>query len=200
MSRNPARRQELEAFAKDVAAEVLRREGADADHPPSARTVRYYQAKGCLSAPEREGRVPLYGDRQFLEMLAIRTLQRAGVSLSEIRSQLVNATDERLEKLASARTAAKDPIEALDFSSLSAADRKAELARVMKRLDRAEPRPRFLTMVRLAITPHHHLFTTPGEMKRMTEARARDIAFAVYATLLDRDITRVVAKGAVDED
>lgn len=193
---------ELDAFVQAVSNEIQRREGRSAADPPTARTVRYYQAQGCLTAPEREGRSAVYGDRQFLEMLAIRTFQRAGVSLKEIKSQLVQATDEKLEQLSDARSGRRDAIAtALDFTNLSATERKEELTRVMDRLGRkGEPRPRFLTMVRLAVTPHHHFFTTPGELKKMTEERARDIAFAVYATLLDREIARAVTKGTADED
>ena len=122
---------ELDAFVQAVSDEIHRREGKGATELPTARTVRYYQAQGCLTAPERDGRLAVYGDRQFLEMLAIRTFQRAGVSLKEIKSQLVQATDEKLEQLTDARSGRRDAIAtALDFTNLSATERKEELARV----------------------------------------------------------------------
>jgi DNA-binding transcriptional MerR regulator len=165
--------------------------------------VRYYQTRGTLTPPSRAGRQAVYGERQFEEILAIRTLQRAGVNLKEIKSQLAQAKPEQLEHLAMRRAGRADVIgDALDLSAVSSADRAHELIKVMKRLGHGNTkgRPLYLSWLRLSITKRCHLFVTPHELKGMTEERARDIAFAVYATLLDPEIARgAAAKGAADD-
>jgi len=62
-------------------------------------TLRFYQARGLLPAPRREGRIALYQDRHLERLTRIRTLQRQGFSLSQIRRVLerpARATDEPL--------------------------------------------------------------------------------------------------------
>jgi len=51
----------------------------------SVDTVRYYQSRGLLPAPEREGRVAWYGPEHVERIRRIRTLQRKGLSLAAIR-------------------------------------------------------------------------------------------------------------------
>lgn len=50
----------------------------------SVDTVRYYQAKGLLSPPEREGRVAWYGEEHAERIRAVRALQRQGLTLAAI--------------------------------------------------------------------------------------------------------------------
>lgn len=59
----------------------------------SVDTVRYYQAKGLLPQPEREGRVAWYRAEHVDRIRAIRALQRQGLTLAAIR----RALDGRLE-------------------------------------------------------------------------------------------------------
>lgn len=51
----------------------------------SVDTVRYYQSRGLLPAPEREGRVALYGPEHAERLAEIRSLQGKGLTLAAIR-------------------------------------------------------------------------------------------------------------------
>ena len=51
----------------------------------SVDTVRYYQARGLIPQPEREGRVAWYGDEHADRIRHIRALQRQGLTLAAIR-------------------------------------------------------------------------------------------------------------------
>jgi len=51
----------------------------------SVDTVRYYQSRGLLPAPEREGRVAWYGPEHAERLAEIRSLQRKGLTLAAIR-------------------------------------------------------------------------------------------------------------------
>lgn len=203
MSRRTTWPVELNDFIDRLISEIQSREGADAPDLPSVRTLRYYQAQGVVTPPERDGRQAVYGERQFQEMLATRTLQQAGVNLKEIKSQLAQATPDKLEQLATTRAGPMDVIgQALDLSAVSSADRARELGRVMKRLGHDNPkgRPLYLSWLRLSLTKRCHLFVAPTELKAMTEQRARDIAFAVYASLLDPTISRRASRGETTND
>jgi DNA-binding transcriptional MerR regulator len=47
-------------------------------------TIRYYQSKGLLDPPRREGRVAWYGDRHLERLARIRSLQGRGFTLATI--------------------------------------------------------------------------------------------------------------------
>jgi DNA-binding transcriptional MerR regulator len=51
----------------------------------SVDTVRYYQSRGLLPPPEREGRVAWYGPAHLERVQEIRALQRKGLTLAAIR-------------------------------------------------------------------------------------------------------------------
>jgi DNA-binding transcriptional MerR regulator len=51
----------------------------------SVDTVRYYQARGLIPQPDREGRVAWYGAEHAERIRAIRGLQRQGLTLAAIR-------------------------------------------------------------------------------------------------------------------
>jgi len=51
----------------------------------SVDTVRYYQSRGLLAAPEREGRVAWYGPEHVERIAEIRSLQGKGLTLAAIR-------------------------------------------------------------------------------------------------------------------
>lgn len=82
---------------------------------PDARTIRYYTALGLVDRPvEMAGRTALYGDRQLLQVLAVKALQARGASLAEIQRSLVGASEPELRAavgpgLPGALTAASGP-------------------------------------------------------------------------------------------
>ncbi len=47
-------------------------------------TIRFYQGKGLISAPERRGRVAIYDDRHLEQLRRIRGLLEQGFSLAQI--------------------------------------------------------------------------------------------------------------------
>jgi len=62
-------------------------------------TIRYYQSKGLLDPPRREGRVAWYGDGHLDRLARIRSLQRRGFTLATIVrlvSGELDAADEAL--------------------------------------------------------------------------------------------------------
>ena len=65
----------------------------------SVDTVRFYQARGLLPAPERRGRVAWYGSDHLERLGRIRSLQARGLTLATIRRLLdgeLDAADEAL--------------------------------------------------------------------------------------------------------
>ena len=51
----------------------------------SVDTVRYYQSRGLLPPPEREGRLGWYYDRHAERIVEVRRLQRQGLTLAAIK-------------------------------------------------------------------------------------------------------------------
>jgi DNA-binding transcriptional MerR regulator len=67
---------------------------------PDLRTIRYYASLGLLDPPSGfEKKKGLYDERHLLQLLAIKRLQRGGLALADIQSQLAGATDARLRTL-----------------------------------------------------------------------------------------------------
>src|SRR5437899_810156 len=63
-------------------------------------TIRFYQGKGLLDAPRREGRVTWYGESHLERLGRIRDLQRRGFTLTVIRRFLegeLEPSDELLD-------------------------------------------------------------------------------------------------------
>jgi DNA-binding transcriptional MerR regulator len=54
----------------------------------SVDTVRYYQSRGLLPPPEREGRVAWYGAEHAVRIREIRSLRAKGLTLAAIRRML----------------------------------------------------------------------------------------------------------------
>src|SRR5271170_2857231 len=68
---------------------------------PDRRTIRYYTTLGLLDKPAAlRGRTALYGRRHLLQLVAIKRLQTAGLSLTEIQARLLGLTDAALESVA----------------------------------------------------------------------------------------------------
>lgn len=66
---------------------------------PDARTIRYYTTLGLLDPPKTSGRQARYGPRHLRQLIAIKLLQQASLSLAEIQTRLYGRTDTELEAL-----------------------------------------------------------------------------------------------------
>jgi len=74
-------------------------------------TVRYYQRRGLLAEPAREGGIRRYGEADVRRLRFIRSAQAAGFTLEQIDELLaLDAVDDR----ARARELARSRIAALD--------------------------------------------------------------------------------------
>jgi DNA-binding transcriptional MerR regulator len=72
-------------------------------------TVRFYQGKGLLEPPRRQGRVTWYSERHLERLRRIRELQQRGFSLSVIRRFLEGELEASDEALVAAVTGDGDP-------------------------------------------------------------------------------------------
>lgn len=68
----------------------------------SVDTIRFYQARGLLAPPRRQGRVAWYGTGHAATLARIRRLRDRGLSLATIRRLLVGELDAADEALAEA--------------------------------------------------------------------------------------------------
>ena len=74
-------------------------EQLSAEADVSVDTIRYYQSKGLLAPPRREGRIAWYGDEHLERLGRIRSLQQRGFTLATIARLLsgeLDAADEAL--------------------------------------------------------------------------------------------------------
>lgn len=74
-------------------------------------TIRFYQRKGLLQTPTRDGGIRRYGSKDVRRLRFIRQAQAAGFTLDEINELLdLDASDHRsrAHELATARVAALD--------------------------------------------------------------------------------------------
>lgn len=74
----------------------------------SVDTIRFYQGRGLLPAPERRGRLALYGSGHLQALRRIQALARAGFTLEQIRR--LRAEDEGREPPARAGRGTRDPL------------------------------------------------------------------------------------------
>jgi DNA-binding transcriptional MerR regulator len=65
-------------------------------------TLRFYQARGLLQPPRREGRAAIYGDAHLERLRRIRRLQQDGFSLAQIRRLLAGEDAGREPRLLAA--------------------------------------------------------------------------------------------------
>ncbi len=90
----------------------------------SVDTVRYYQARGLLPPPEREGRVAWYRDEHAERIRDIRALQRKGLTLAAIKRALegdLERTDLDLAAAVAAARGESQPEELLTLEAFAAA-------------------------------------------------------------------------------
>ena len=71
----------------------IRVEQLSAETDTSVDTIRYYQSKGILDPPRREGRVAWYGEAHVERLARIRNLQEQGFSLATIARVLKGELD-----------------------------------------------------------------------------------------------------------
>src|SRR5919204_2336102 len=81
-------------------------------------TIRFYQGKGLLDAPRRQGRVTFYGDSHLERLKRIRSLQQRGFSLTVIRRFLAGELETSDESLVAA-IAAPAAVATLTLEELS---------------------------------------------------------------------------------
>jgi len=90
----------------------------------SVDTVRYYQSRGLLPPPEKEGRLAWYGPEHAERIGEIRSLQRKGLTLAAIRrvvtGELGPADADLAAAVVAARGEASEPAEPADFLTLEA--------------------------------------------------------------------------------
>src|SRR6187401_637520 len=68
---------------------------------PDARTIRYYTTIGLLDrATEMRGRTAYYGRQHVMQLVCIKRLQVAGMSLEQVQEKLAGATTRKLTDLA----------------------------------------------------------------------------------------------------
>ena len=89
----------------------------------SVDTVRYYQSRGLLPQPEREGRVAWYGPAHVERIRQIRELQRKGLTLAAIRRVVTGELDaadaDLAAAVAAARASGEDDAELLTLEEFS---------------------------------------------------------------------------------
>src|SRR5258708_26785599 len=97
-------------------------------------TIRFYQGKGLLDAPRRDGRVPWYGDSHLERLRRIRDLQQRGFTLTVIQRFLAGELEPSDESLVAAVTRPTSP-QTLTLTEL--ADRSGVAAPLLKSLEKA---------------------------------------------------------------
>lgn len=85
----------------------------------SVDTVRFYQSKGLLPPPRREGRVAWYTDEHVERLERIRRLQARGLTLATIRRLLSGELDAADEALVTALAEPAPPAETLSVEELA---------------------------------------------------------------------------------
>lgn len=91
----------------------------------SVDTVRYYQSRGLLPQPEREGRVAWYGDAHAARIRRIRELQKKGLTLEAIgrvvHGELGEADADLAAAIAEARELAGEDADLLTLDGFAGA-------------------------------------------------------------------------------
>lgn len=88
----------------------------------SVDTVRYYQSRGLLPPPEREGRLAFYGEEHAERIREIRSLQRKGLTLAAIKRALdgeLGRTDLELAAAVAAARGEAEPERLLDLEAFA---------------------------------------------------------------------------------
>ena len=97
-------------------------------------TIRFYQGKGLLDSPRREGRVTWYGDAHLERLRRIKDLQQQGFSLTVIQRFLAGELEASDEALVAAVTRPSAP-QSLTLGEL--AERSGVAEPLLKTLEQA---------------------------------------------------------------
>lgn len=73
----------------------------------TTRTVRFYQLQRILQAPDRKGRIALYGPRHVMRMTTILVLVGLGLNLKAIRRFVERVDAGEINETAGCRTLAR---------------------------------------------------------------------------------------------
>lgn len=85
----------------------------------SVDTVRYYQAKGLLAPPRRQGRLAWYGPGHLQRIVRIRQLQGKGLTLAAVARVLAGELDAADEELVGALTGELHPARLLSLQQMA---------------------------------------------------------------------------------
>src|SRR6202163_723269 len=97
-------------------------------------TIRFYQGKGLLDAPRRDGRVTWYGDSHLERLRRIRELQQRGFTLTVIQRFLAGELEPSDEALVAAVTR---PVAPQTFTLAELAERSGVAAPLLASLEQA---------------------------------------------------------------
>src|SRR5919199_5538598 len=97
-------------------------------------TIRFYQGKGLIPPPRREGRVTWYSEEHLERLRRIRALQQRGFTLTVIRRFLLGELESSDEALVAAVTSPLQP-ESLTLHQLS--ERSGIAVPLLKALEQA---------------------------------------------------------------
>src|SRR2546428_9080774 len=100
----------------------------------AVETIRFYQGKGLLDAPRREGRVTWYGDAHVDRLKRIKELQQQGFTLTVIQRFLAGELEASDEALVAAVTRPSAP-QTLTLSEL--AERSGVAEPLLRSLEQA---------------------------------------------------------------
>jgi len=97
-------------------------------------TIRFYQGKGLLDAPRRDGRVTWYGDNHLERLRRIRELQQRGFTLTVIQRFLAGELEASDEALVAAVT---QPVSPQTLTLAELAERSGVAAPLLASLEQA---------------------------------------------------------------
>jgi DNA-binding transcriptional MerR regulator len=104
----------------------------------SVDTIRYYQSKGLLPAPKREGRVAIYDREHLARVKRIRALQQKGLTLAVIKRVVEGKLKPADADLATAVAAAQIESDEDEFLSLDeVAARSGVPSALLRAIERA---------------------------------------------------------------
>ena len=104
----------------------------------SVDTIRYYQSKGLLPAPKREGRVAIYDREHLARVRRIRALQQKGLTLAVIKRVVEGKLKPADADLATAVAAAQIESDEDEFLSLDeVAARSGVPSALLRAIERA---------------------------------------------------------------
>ena len=105
----------------------MRVEQLSAQADVSVDTIRYYQSKGLLDPPRRQGRIAWYGDDHLGRLDRIRTLQQRGFTLATIARLVTGELDAADEALLGQLSGLPAPAVEAEAAGYATGDETAEV-------------------------------------------------------------------------